>query len=443
MEEKMKLEKQWISDVLLPEILNSGKLIVDDFVDTFKVRDIKINFIGGEEAFMLTICYRATVEFEFAGKTCRRSLVVKKTPPLPIEIYNSINFSGLFGNEVTAYSTIMPVLQKISAKVEGLPKIDVPRYFYSDLQLNSATLVLEDFGVHGWRVSKDKVNLSLEHIEASVKYLALFHGTCYAFKDTDRSAYDNLVINLRETRYANSEIHPEWDLTIKTSINRLVKATQKYQNEVDIKFLENLTNLVNEYFRYGKHMVQPVEPLAILCHGDYLRNNIAYKYGKEKDGEGNEVPEAAMMFDLQTLRVSSPMVDLSVLLAVSAYAEVRQKNFTRILNTYWTTLVSTYETYTKTTAPEYLSFDSLLRELIRFLPYGLMISASFLMTLVDPPPNVSSDDFLIQERTTEEIVDDAMTRGGEVVDRELSHQVKEMYDLSRQYNVDLFEGFEL
>lgn len=35
-----------------------------------------------------------------------------------------------------------------------------------------------------------------------------------------------------------------------------------------------------------RELVQPVEPLAIICHGDFLRNNIAYKYQDAENVSG-------------------------------------------------------------------------------------------------------------------------------------------------------------
>lgn len=47
------------------------------------------------------------------------------------------------------------------------------------------------------------------------------------------------------------------------------------------EFLVRLEEVLEDPYNYQKKMVQPVEPLAVFCHGDYLRNNIAYKYADD------------------------------------------------------------------------------------------------------------------------------------------------------------------
>jgi len=73
-------EIQWLTSTILPTILKNGRL-VDNYcvsqLNTFKVGEITINVIGMEEALMLTKCYRATINFEYAGEQQLRKFVVK------------------------------------------------------------------------------------------------------------------------------------------------------------------------------------------------------------------------------------------------------------------------------------------------------------------------------------------------------------------------------
>lgn len=73
-------EIRWLTTEILPLILKNGRLIENysaSQLDTFKVGDIKIAVIGTDEAFMLTQCYRAQVNFTYAGAQYQHKLVVK------------------------------------------------------------------------------------------------------------------------------------------------------------------------------------------------------------------------------------------------------------------------------------------------------------------------------------------------------------------------------
>jgi len=82
------------------------------------------------------------------------------------------------------------------------------------LNQHSAVAILEDFAENGWRVTKDRVGLSLEHALIAVDYLGKFHGFSYAMKHTNPEKFSQLTNSLKESRYASDVIHPEWKLYV-------------------------------------------------------------------------------------------------------------------------------------------------------------------------------------------------------------------------------------
>ncbi|KAH8401291.1 hypothetical protein KR009_004430 [Drosophila setifemur] len=430
---KIKKETQWLRDEIVLKILKSGRL-VDNYSkskeDTFQVGDIEIDVIGSSEAFMLTFCYRTTITFEYDGERFQRKLVVKKTPAMPPAVYEAIQFGALFSNEINFYTKLLPKIQKIAGG-----KFAAPKYYYSELNAHSAVAIFGDFGVEGWRVTKDRVGLSLEHALIAADYLGRFHGFSYAMKHNNLEEFNKLTSELKESRYASDIVHPEWMLTLQTSIKRAEESAFTHQPEIDREFVKKFSSLISDFQGYGRQRVAPREPLATLCHGDYLRNNVAYKYNDEE-------PQEIMMFDYQTLRVSSPMVDLSVFLALSIYADVRYPNFDAIFDRYCSGLYDSYKKNANDEVPEFMSREELLKEYVRFLPYSISITSSFLMTLVDPS-SISTEDMVNNTATEEEIIERTMETGGDVVDREIAHQIKEMLELSKKYEVSIDDGINV
>ena len=73
-------EIQWLTTSILPEILRNGRLLdnySESLANTFQVESIDISIIGTDEAYMLTLCYRATINFKYAGEQQQRKLIVK------------------------------------------------------------------------------------------------------------------------------------------------------------------------------------------------------------------------------------------------------------------------------------------------------------------------------------------------------------------------------
>lgn len=83
-----------------------------------------------------------------------------------------------------------------------------------------------------------------------------------------------------------------------------------------------------------------------------------------------------------------------------------------------------------------------MKEYIRFLPYAVVTASFFLMELVDPP-TISSEEMLNREESEEDIREASKVRGGEIVDREVAHQIKEMLELSQLYNISLDENIDV
>lgn len=144
----------------------------------------------------------------------------------------------------------------------------------------------------------------------------------------------------------------EFDLVGKASMKRASIAVNKYHPQVDQDFVKKFQKLALNGIKYGRQRVAPKEPLSTLCHGDFLRNNVAYKY----DTNNNGTPLDMMMFDYQTMRLSSPMLDLSTFLANSIFSDVRHKNFNSIFDDYCNALFESYTTHSNQELPDFLRY---------------------------------------------------------------------------------------
>ncbi|CAD7086981.1 unnamed protein product [Hermetia illucens] len=378
---------------------------------------------------MLTLCYKVQVVLEENGNEYKLFLVVKKTPSVPEEVYNGTGFDNLFSNEIAAYTATLPALGDTSKYV---------KYYYSGRKKAEAFIVLGDFSVLGYKMSEKRYDLSLEHILLAVKLLGEFHGQGYGLKLSNPEKFKSVIGMIKQSKFL-TDIPDTWT-------NILTQSTERFKNNINKselpkiipqEFLDNLVNLMTDYVGLAKLVHKPVEPVSTICHGDYLRNNIAFKYSPTNPG----VPTEVIMFDFQTIVYASPMVDLTTLLALSAGTDVRSDKFHVVFKAYWDTLI---ENVCKVggmqveDVPEFLSYNSMVKEFIKYYPLGIRIATFFLMEMVEPI-DYSPQDFIVD---TKEDIFNVETRGGKTVDKAIRSMILELYNFTVEYKVDIFQHYE-
>lgn len=167
----------------------------------------------------------------------------------------------------------------------------------------------------------------------------------YALKLADADTFNSIKSKLIVSRYGeHSSPSDDWNLWLEIGVRRAtncVRASTMAQEIVPESFLKRLESVLYGVYEYQRKRIQPIEPIAIICHGDYLRNNIAFRY--DDDGKAIE----AMMFDFQTISYSSPMMDLCTFIANSTGWEVRNKHFWAIFAAYHESLIAKFLTTTK------------------------------------------------------------------------------------------------
>lgn len=222
---------------------------------------------------------------------------------------------------------------------------------------SGAVIAISDFTYNNYSMSKSVINLSLDHVLAAMLALGKFHGTSYAMKYLDPLRFDSLK-NQLPANVIQKRLNPGHELILKGANERAMASFRKrnvngnvnngrvetvpdtFLNDLDVLLVQK----VNE-FRFALNV--PREPLAIICHGDYLRNNIAFKY----DAPGGLATDA-MFFDFQTICYASPMLDFSVFLANSISHDIRQRHFDEIFQTYYDALINQFMHMTQMTSDQ-------------------------------------------------------------------------------------------
>lgn len=165
-----------------------------------------------------------------------------------------------------------------------------------------------------------------------MRELGNFHGYSYAVKENDPNQFQEIVSLFKESRYSSSGGSSKvWEMMSIEGPKRAINLARE-SSTIPKVFLDKLESFYDNPIEFQKNLVQPIEPLAVICHGDYLRNNIAFKYNEDS-------PTKALIFDFQTLRYSSPMVDVTAFICNSTGCGVRSIHFEEIFNTYHKSLI--------------------------------------------------------------------------------------------------------
>lgn len=115
--------------------------------------------------------------------------------------------------------------------------------------------------------------------------LGKFHGALYALKYTDRPMFDQLKNRLIESRFCQDFTQEQWARVLRLGPKRAANAVRSHPDSNQIipeSYLQRMETLMDDTYFYQKTKVAFKEPLAILIHGDFLRNNLAFRYNKDK-----------------------------------------------------------------------------------------------------------------------------------------------------------------
>jgi len=135
--------------------------------------------------------------------------------------------------------------------------------------------------------------------------------------------------------------------------------------------IENLRNIMancDEIFR-KTFMGDEENRTHVVCHGDFLRNNLLFRYE-------NGIPTDLKLVDLANSRFASPVIDVALALYINADQKMRDENWENLIDEYYGAVQNTFSS---TKVP---SKSSILEEFKTNSMNAYFVASIFLPSLV-------------------------------------------------------------
>lgn len=303
----------------------------------------------GLDQFASCVLYGLATVDDRDGRRHDHRLVFKfKHPTLEKrEFYNN---DRQFHNEKLFYERIAPFLLASRGSQRNGDSTATPtlcRYFYGrndcDEQAHRDVIVLENESVRGYRtaVTSHRLSLDFDHLIVALRTLAKFHGLSYRAKHEDSLKFKEIIADVKETQWSKDGewyFHPSvlqglFSVALDRLKERHVADGSCGDNEVEwISRFQ--TELLTDAMQSLRRIVASVGPMSVLCHGDFNRNNLLFRY----DDGGR--PVDALAYDMATMRYGSPVLDLSFFLYMNADRQTRDDHWDALLDVYCSTLAA-------------------------------------------------------------------------------------------------------
>lgn len=310
--------------------------------------------------FIMSNLYQVCLQFENKTNGQNEELfMILKRPMLGFS--QAVFIDQQFHNEILFYQTYTRP-DEIYARciyVEERPPID-------------SVIALENVNKRGYYSCPYSYDPPMEYTLAAIRELGRFHGKGYAMKDLQRDKFFGIVAQIQEVRFAKRKENVyEFIANIKSMRVVDYLRGQNY----DASFCDKMeTCLSNAFDTVMRKTIQPLEPLATLCHGDFMLSNILFK--TEDDGQYRP-----MLIDFALITYSTPVVDLSTYLHLCCSNEMRREKFSEIMQAYHDALQE-YLLDVGIQDIERYSYNALLDDFRRGALFGFIVMCGFLPTLL-------------------------------------------------------------
>ncbi|KYN30595.1 hypothetical protein ALC56_15291 [Trachymyrmex septentrionalis] len=388
--------QKWFDEVM-PKIIKNFGLDVDSA--QYKLLE--------STTLIASIVHRIHLQFE--NKTNRQNeelfIILKKSIPN----FCRLNYADLqFQNEILFYQTyIRP--DEIYAKcfyVEERPPLDY-------------VIALENVNTRGYYACSCVYNPPMEYTLAAMRELGRFHGKGYVMKQMQPKKFFDIVEQIQETRYTNKFTNNAFKFGSNIMTLRVVEYLRS--QDYDAIFCDKMeAYLSNAFDKVMIKTVQPLEPLATLCHGDFTLSNILFK--AEDNGQLH-----SMLIDFALIRYSMPVVDLSTYLYICCTNEMRKSKFPEIMRAYHDAMKD-YLSDAGIQDIEKYSYDALLEDFKRGALFGFVLKCFFTPILL----GYYSPELLIQDMINLGPLEGTKKQkyiGGDEVSKMLAEALLHMKDL--------------
>lgn len=228
--------------------------------------------------------------------------VTIKLKPFVEQLRAIVKSDRQFYNEIYAYQHVVPFLQEHlpdDARGPTLPTFvfgrnDSGGNWHEDMIVLQDPWRADDGGYSSARCDRDRPFLDYEHLALAIGALGRFHGMSYTAKQKNPVAFRKLVGHLREIQWDEDG----WLVKgngLKSLGMRGARPLMDQDQYRDGK-LKGFLSMIREADRNLKLAMTPKEPFAVICHGDYCKPNILFKY----DEHGH--PRDAMITELTAVR---------------------------------------------------------------------------------------------------------------------------------------------
>ena len=413
----------WIEQQLVPTMVAHGSFgdRSEQRVETTKCK-VVYKATGDDHLTSTILVINLELNFEHQALQAY-NLLVKLTPE--DTIYREFFDTGvLFHNEIHMYTEVIPFVEEFLRKrqVHLLGEIFVKCYYAESGAAcvgGKDIIVLEDMVPRGFIPSAERLVLDYEHCAVALRQLARFHAVFYGMKKLKPSRFHAMVKNFRAQNFCQSS--PE-DLSylFKTTSYRGVMYLEARQ-EMDQTTLDGLKNRLEHAAQYLLNLMEPKEPLAVLCHGDFCRNNILFRYDSGK-------PCDAVLCDFQNVKYASPSIDLSLFVYMNTSSELRNQHWDDLFGEYYATLSRTLACILGCSVEELLpdyGLDEFQKDFVAHGFYGYMICSYFLGQMsMDREDQVDFN--VICHRNVRDFLPLFISQGGELVSQQLADILKHL-----------------